>query len=420
MPWEVVLVGIGSAIWTFAEVYLVSMNLYLFGVSLFGLRKRKETKILRPDKTFAVIVPAHNEEAVIGETVRSVMAVDYPRERFEVLVVADNCTDATAERAREAGATVLEREDTTVRGKPEAVKFAMRHALASERRFDAVVIIDADNLLSENVLLEFSSRLIQGEQVIQAYLDTKNPNDSWITWMNAISYWFGSRFFQLGATQAGLPCQLGGTGFCISTDTLRAHGWNVTSLTDDLEYTMIVILAGIRPTWAHDAVVYDEKPLTLKASLRQRLRWMQGHWDVASRYTKPLAKKAFRDRDKRALHGTIYCLAPTRTILWGVTLVFAWVPFFAPQVLAFAIHPWPAFLVGMGAVLFFFGYPMVFLALERVPARFFLRYALMLVYMPTWIPLAALGLIRRRLKNWDKTEHTRALSLSEAGARRKR
>jgi cellulose synthase/poly-beta-1,6-N-acetylglucosamine synthase-like glycosyltransferase len=414
MDGHFLLVLVGSAIWTAVEVYLLSMNLYLFGVSFFGLRRRRERRLLDPVKSFAFVVPAHNEDQVVAETVRSLRAVDYPDDLFEVFVVADNCEDGTAGRAREAGATVLVRHDPVRRGKNEAVRFGIETVLADARSFDAVVVVDADNVVSKNLLRQFNNRLLRGERVIQAYLDTKNPDDTWITWMYAISYWITARFMQLAPAQAGLPCQLGGTGYCIEADVLRRHGWDVTALTDDLEYTMKLVLNGINPTWAHEAVVYDEKPLTMKSSLRQRLRWMQGHWDVASRYAGPLFRKAWRERSPSAFHAGLYCLAPTRIVLWGVTVVFAWVPFFVPQAIGLAVHPWSVLGVGLGVIAAFFLYPLLLLALERVPAKYYIRYVLMFVFGPTWVVAAALGFLRRKRRDWAKTEHTRALSLAEA------
>ena len=420
MALHTVFIIVASLLWTIVEFYLVTMNLYLFSLSLFGLRRKKEHKILTPEKSFAILVPAHNEELVIAETVHSVLAVNYPRDLVEVFVVADNCTDGTAAAAEAAGATVLVRDDPENRGKPHAIRFAMRTALADPRAFDAVVVVDADNVVSQNLLTEFNSRLLKGEKVIQAYLDTKNPDDTWITWMYAISYWITARYIQLGPSQAGLPCQLGGTGYCIRTDVLREHGWDVTALTDDLEYTMKLILVGINPTWAHDAIIYDEKPLTMKSSMRQRLRWMQGHWDVASRYAGPLFRKAKRERSMSAFHGGIYCLAPTRIVLWGATIAFFWVPFFFPQTIGLAIHPWSILGFGIGVVLFFFGYPVLLLALERVPWKFYPRYLLMFVFGPTWVVAAGLGFFRRNNKEWDKTEHTRSLSIGDVEQRRGR
>jgi cellulose synthase/poly-beta-1,6-N-acetylglucosamine synthase-like glycosyltransferase len=398
-------------VWT----YLTAHNLYQVTIALFGIKKRPETKILTPVKSFAMIVPAHNEEQVIAETVHSLRAVDYPPELYEIFVVADNCSDATAENARKAGATVLERENLELRGKPFAFQWAFEQIEASGKNFDGIVTIDADNVVSANLLSEFNSHMLKGEQVIQAYLDTKNPNDTWVTWAYAMAFWLAARTYQLARYQLGLPCALGGTGFCIDTKVLREYGWDVTSLTDDLEYTMRVLLHGIKPTWAHDAVIYDEKPLALGPSMRQRLRWMQGHWDVAFRYFGPLLKKGIRERNFAAIDGAIYCIAPTRVILWSLMIVLAWVPFFFPQVTWFL--PDVGLWLGIGVIAFYIIYPGFYLMLERVPWKYLYRYVIVIpVFSLTWIPLNWLGYFRRRLKHWDKTEHTRALSIEEVEA----
>ena len=146
---HMLLVLFGSALFTFLEFYLLFMNVYLFGISTAGLRRRPEHKILVPLKSFAIIVPAHNEEHVIAETVKSLRDIDYPKELFQVLVVADNCSDTTEARARKAGADVLVRTNDTDRGKPYAVRAGMEHALATKRP-DAVEIayIEATQLSS--------------------------------------------------------------------------------------------------------------------------------------------------------------------------------------------------------------------------------------------------------------------------------
>jgi cellulose synthase/poly-beta-1,6-N-acetylglucosamine synthase-like glycosyltransferase len=210
---------------------------------------------------------------------------------------------------------------------------------------------------------------------------------------------------------------LGGTGFCIETKLLRDHGWDVTALTDDLEYTMRVLLNGVVPTWAHDAVIYDEKPLTMRASLRQRLRWMQGHWDVAFRYFWPLLRKGVRERNMAALDGAIYCASPTRVVLWSLTIAFAWLPWFFPIV---TLPLDPGLWLGLLVIAFYVLHPLLYLVLEKVPPLDLLRYV---VFMPifalTWIPVTWLGYLRRKFKHWDKTQHTRALSIDEVEASRR-
>ena len=114
-----------------------------------------------------------------------------------------------------------------------------------------------------------------------------------------------------------------------------------------------------------------------------------------------------------AFHGAIYCLAPTRIVLWGATIVFFWVPFFFPQAIGLAIHPWSVFGIGIGVLLFFFAYPLLLLALEGVPWKYYPRYFLMFIFGPTWVIAAGLGFLRRKNTHWDKTEHTRSLSIGE-------
>ncbi|MPZ22586.1 MAG: glycosyltransferase [Dehalococcoidia bacterium] len=410
-----VLTIFGLVFFNVAWTYLMGVNLYQITIALFGVKRRREGPTLPPEKSFAIIVPAHNEDQVIAETVRSLRSVDYPEHLYEIFVVADNCSDETAVRAREAGATVMERYNEDKRGKPYAFEWAFEQIEMGGGSFDGIVTIDADNVVSANLLAEFNNRLLRGEQVIQGFLDTKNPNDNWITWSYAMAFWLAARTYQLARYQIGLPCALGGTGFCIATPVLRQYGWDVTSLTDDLEYTMRVLLHGVKPTWAHSAVIYDEKPLSMKASMRQRLRWMQGHWDVASRYFWPLLKRAITKRDLAAFDGAIYCISPTRTMLWSLTLIFAWVPFFFPEVTVGFLNV--GIWLGVAVIGFYVIYPLFYLSLEKVELKYYVRHVLTMPFFAlTWIPITWLGYFRRKRKHWDKTEHTRSLSIEEVEA----
>ena len=153
--------------------------------------------------------------------------------------------------------------------------------------------------------------------------------------------------------------------------------------------------------------------------MRQRLRWMQGHWDVAFRYFMPLLKKGIKERNFAAIDGAIYCIAPTRVILWSLMIVLAWVPFFFPEVTWFLPHV--GLWLGVGVIAFYIIYPGFYLFLERVPWKYLYRYVLVIpLFSLTWIPLNWMGYFRRRLKYWDKTEHTRSLSIEEVEARKRR
>lgn len=137
-------------------------------------------------------------------------------------------------------------------------------------------------------------KMLKGYKVVQGYIDSKNPNDSWITGSYSIAFWTTNRLFQLARTNLGLSNQIGGTGFCMDSKTLKELGWGATCLTEDLEFTCKLVLNGHKVGWAHNARVYDEKPLTLKQSWNQRKRWMQGFADVSSKFFTKLIKKLSR------------------------------------------------------------------------------------------------------------------------------
>ncbi|HOA97256.1 MAG TPA: glycosyltransferase family 2 protein, partial [Acetivibrio saccincola] len=281
------------------QVIIFTAGCYFFGISIFGwlYRKTYKNKDFFPNKKFALIVAAHNEEKVITHIIDSLFKQNYPKNLFDVFVIADNCTDKTAEIAEKHGAIVYRRFNSTLRGKGHALEWMFERIFEMDKKYDAICVFDADNLVSSNFLLEMNKQLCRGHKVIQGYIDSKNPYDSWITCSYSIAFWLSNRIFQLPRYYLGLSCGLCGTGFCIDIDVLKKIGWGATCLTEDLEFTMKLVLKDMKVAWAHNAVVYDEKPLTLKQSWNQRKRWMQGHADCTSRFLGPLFKKAFRNGD---------------------------------------------------------------------------------------------------------------------------
>lgn len=275
------------------QVMLFVVGCYFFGISIFGWIKKKEEPVenFPPQKKFALIVAAHNEELVISHIIDSLFRQNYPKDLYDVFVIADNCSDKTAEIARAHGAIVYERFNDKERGKGFALEWMFNKIYAMEDRYDVVGVFDADNLVSSNYLLEMNKQLSKGHKVVQGYIDSKNPYDSWVTCSYSIAFWQANRIFQLPRYYLGLNCGLCGTGFCISIDVLKKIGWGATCLTEDLEFTMKLALNDMKVAWADEAVVYDEKPLTLMQSWNQRKRWMQGHADCASRFLPALFKK---------------------------------------------------------------------------------------------------------------------------------
>jgi len=394
------------------QLIIVFFTVYYFIIAFFGIWHRKEVKILTPEKTFAIVVAAHNEETVIVQLLENLHVLNYPKEMYDVFVVADNCKDRTAQLARSADAIVYERFNLEQRGKGYAMEWIFSKILRLKRQYDGVVVFDADNLVHPNFLLEMNSRLCKGEKVIQGYLDAKNPHDTWVAGTFAISFWVVNHIWHLAKYNIGLTSVLGGTGMCIATEVLREFGWGATCLTEDMEFTMKVLLKGIRTTWCHDAIVYDEKPLTFMQSWRQRKRWAQGHFDVAGRYIPTLLADGIRKRDVRILDGVLHLLQPHFLILSTTfvlsSYVYHFIPFYTNILYkVLPIEIWT--LIGVGQYIF----PVLVLAKIRAKGKTWFHLILYPLFVYSWIPITFIGFFHRNDREWSHTTHTRNLSYQE-------
>ncbi|UUZ83214.1 glycosyltransferase family 2 protein [Paenibacillus sp. P26] len=312
------------------QIVLALIGAYQLVLTFFGWYRRKNKAEHAPQKTFAVLVAAHNEEQVVGALIENLKNLDYPKELYDIFVICDNCTDQTAQIAREHGVNAMERHNAKLRGKGYAIEWMLKELWKMPRQYDAVVMFDADNLVSTDYLKHMNNDLCNGSKVIQAYLDTKNPHDSWITAAYAITYWYCNRLWQSPRTNLGLANYLGGTGMCFESNLLKEIGWGATSLVEDLEFTMRGVQRGVNPTFNYDAKVFDEKPLTFKASARQRLRWMQGHFDVARRYFFPLFWQGIKEGRWSKIDTAVYALNVYNLFIGSIVTVFLWIDLTVP------------------------------------------------------------------------------------------
>lgn len=410
--WDIIRLLIETTVYIF-QAALLAVFVYYFFISVFGWFKRKEesASMYAPVNRFALIVAAHNEETVIGSIVRNLKCMNYPKDMYDIYVIADNCDDNTAKIAADNGAIVYERFDQARRGKGYSLEWMFKKLFDSDREYDAIGIFDADNLVSPNFLMEMNKQLCKGNKVVQGYLDSKNPSDSWISANYSIAYWISNRLFQLPRYYLGLSCALGGTGFVMTTDVLKQLGWGATCLTEDLEFSMKLVLKGMRVSWCHEAVVYDEKPLGMRQSWRQRKRWMQGHCDCARRFVKDLMVRALKNKDIVAFDCALYLLQPFIIALTGLALIAG--------LFAFFVHPNEYFRESKSIVYAFLTFVLtymniVFVFAEGKLSKKIIKYFLLVpVYSLTWIPIIIHGFIDRNKREWVHTLHTRALDISD-------
>ncbi|MEP7053171.1 MAG: glycosyltransferase family 2 protein [Pseudomonadota bacterium] len=253
---------------------------YLLWATLLSARPTPPRAVGAP-RRFRFIVPAHNESAGIGSTVHSLLAIDYPRQAFDVLVVADNCVDDTAEQARAAGAVVLERQDKELRGKGYALHYAFEQ-LPPE--VDAVAVVDADTLVSPNILRAFSVRRDLGAHAVQADYAVRNPDAGWRTRLIAIAFGAFHIVRSRARERCELSCGLRGNGMCFSAEILKQVPHNAYSIVEDVEYGIRLGEAGQRVFYADEAHVYGEMVSTASAASSQRRRWEDGRKQLISQH----------------------------------------------------------------------------------------------------------------------------------------
>lgn len=456
----------------FFQIFVFVIISYYLVLGIFGFFRKEEKKDYQPKNKFALLIAAHNEEVVIGSLIESMLKLDYPKDMYDVFVIADNCTDDTAKISKSYGVNVCERFAEDKRGKGYALEWMFEKLFNMDKQYDAVAIFDADNLVHKNFVKEINSKMQAGYKVVQGYIDSKNPSDSWIAASYSIAFWTQNRVFQLARANVGLSNQIGGTGFAIETNTLKKLGWGATCLTEDLEFTCKLVLNGEKVGWAHDAIIYDEKPLTLKQSWNQRKRWMQGFTDVASRYFFKLLKQSIVKRKFFMFDCAIYVLQPFVTLLTGVAAVltliqsntsglnifiinylfdnlglgavgyqvFAVVQFLiTPFILAFDKKITKSFLVMMVlsssnvfviplittnienwivAWVVGLAYNLAFLILTglllgKKQLVLFFRFWLYSIYTLTWIPITIQGILNKNNKEWSHTKHVRKIEICD-------
>ncbi|AEJ44511.1 glycosyltransferase family 2 protein [Alicyclobacillus acidocaldarius] len=390
--------------------------LYQIVLSVYGIWHRRRPITHAPQKRFAVIIPAHNEECVIGPLLESLKRQTYPAHLYDVHVIADNCTDGTAERARAHGAIVHVRENRAEQGKGYAIEWMLSRLKEMGARYDAIVMFDADNLVHPDFLSIMNDHLCSGDRVIQGYLDTKNPFDSWISVSLAISYWFDNRLWQYARARLHLPCTLGGTGLCIDYPLLQEMGWKATGLTEDLEFGIRCVRRGIIPVWAHDARVYDEKPTSFAASFRQRLRWQQGHFQCAREHLIPMFLEGLRERNLAKIDMAIYLFQPMRSMLLFVgAMIVVGLHYLSPDPTDAASNPAALMVTNLWVavnVILFLEVPLALL-LERVNWRAYFALPLLPFFLWTWGPVTLQAYFTRSNRTWYHTVHKRAIRLDE-------
>lgn len=299
-------------------------------VAFFGLMKKKEPHGPgEPKQRFAVVICARNEEKVLCHLLNSLRDQDYPKDKWHVYLLADHCTDRTAEVARRYPfVTVYERFDGPQSGKGAVLAWGIAKILREKGdTFDAFLVFDADNIAKSDFMSRINEHLNKGNDVVQGNRLAGEPFRTFITQWYALYWPLYSFIYSYPREKLRLSCFLTGTGFAVKKSLLEAHGWSTHTITEDVEYAFQQCLRGSRAAFCVDAVCYDEQPSSFMVMMRQLARWCTGSYQIFASYFGKWCKAFFRRPSVRLVDNLALLLTGPCSIVIMICTVVVYVLF---------------------------------------------------------------------------------------------
>lgn len=395
---------------------------YIFYVFL-GKDRSLPVKSQKQNK-FGVVICARNEENVIGNLLDSIKRQDYPSELVKIFLVADNCTDNTAQVGRDHGATVIERFNNELVGKGYALDMLFKKLLDEKDDCDAYIIFDADNLVDKNFIKEMNVNFNRGYAALTSYRNSKNYGTNWIS--AGYSLWFlrEAKYLNNARMRLGTSCAISGTGFCVSRDIIaRNGGWPYHLLTEDIEFSADLIVKGEKIGYSGNSIVYDEQPETFKQSWKQRMRWAKGFYQVFGKYGGKLFGGIFRG--SFACYDMFMTICPaivftvlsvlccTAECIYGITII-AKFPTMA-NVFVFLLMPILYYIVIVYMLLFIVGFITVITEWDSISCtpgeriKYLFTFPL---FMLTYAPIGIAAIFKRKVA-WDPIKHSVETSIED-------
>ncbi|MCB2141302.1 glycosyltransferase [bacterium] len=310
--------GVYLAFYVFYSVLLVLVNFFIP-----ERRVEKEKYQVR----FVVIIPAHNEELFIKRILNSFRVQTYPAHLFQVIVVADNCNDNTADCSTTDNVQVLVRTSNTDFGKGYAIKYALENI--AHLPFDAVLVIDADSIIEKNGLSALNQHILKGKKILQCNNAVANPEDSWFTLLMNVARTIGNEIMEPAKEKIGLSSHLMGNGMCFHKEIIDRYGWDSFSVGEDWEYFAKIINEGEKVSFAQDVHVFHQESTSLGQATPQRMRWASGRFEVLKKYGFGLLKKGIAQRSLVKFDASLPLLLPNPSLAINLTVlgfIFSLIP----------------------------------------------------------------------------------------------
>lgn len=406
----------------FVIITLLYFYQLLYVVIAFVGEKRKEhfEEEAKKQHRFAFLVAARNESAVIANLIQSIKQQNYPAELIDIFVVADNCSDNTAEISREAGAIVYERTNTMLIGKGYVLDYAFDHIKQDYKdglnAYDAYFVFDADNIVDKNYVYEMNKVFDKGYNIITSYRNSKNYDTNWIT--AGYSLWFlrEAKFLNNPRMMLNTSCAVSGTGFLISSEIVKKNnGWKFQLLTEDIEFSVVNAIEGEKIGYCEKAILYDEQPTTFSQSWSQRMRWAKGFYQVMFKYGKALLTTMFKKKERfTSCYDMLMTIAPATLlslVCIVVNLIFlsygAYNPKLFKALIPIAYKAIVFSLVNCYSIMFFMGVITTITEWTRIKCSTYKKLLYMFtfpIFIFTYVPISIVALFKK--VEWKPITHS--------------
>lgn len=374
-----------------------------FIIGLF--KKKKELFVSKKECQFAILIPARNEEFVIGNLLDSLVHQNYPKEKYQIYVLINHCTDQTKEIAIEKGVNIVECPDT-VRSKGDVLQYAF--SSLQKEPIDAYLIFDADNVVHPDFCKYMNQSYQNGAQVAQSFRDSKNGKKNWLSGGYSIFYFIQNVFFHT-RQKCKISATLSGTGMMVAKNMINAYGYPMNTMTEDMEYSAFVVTHDVKIQFVEKAVTYDEQPECFSTSWKQRKRWTTGAYQCFKKYFFTLWKGKLNRFSKLDLFFIFFSplLQVLTCTIGAINIIYLTVQ---NGILDFLYSA--TILLSLTYIVIVLFAIFVIKYNRKNPSQMRKTILLFPIFLSTWLPIQFICLFKG-VKQWEEIEHKSNLKLEE-------
>ncbi len=388
--------------------FFLAYGLYYVATGVFAFIKPKKDKLVTNKKhKFSIIVAARNEEGVIGNLIDSLQKQNYDKDKYEINIIVNNSTDNTYKVCKKYKINVI-KCDVPVKNKGDVLRYTFKKF--KDKKFDAYLVFDADNVVHPDFLLHMNNSLNCGYKVAQGFRDSKNYKDNWISGSYTLFYYIQNFFFNLSRKKLNSSASINGTGFMIRKDFIDKLDYNPVILTEDVELTTVCAINNERVDFVKDAITYDEQPTRFKVSLTQRLRWSKGNLQCWMKYHHMLFKTFIKHHNLAAVDMYLNNLAAIVQVLSVVVALASLIERMVVTEVVFSFAGIVGVLVSYIATIIL----TLFVTIYNKKSISGMLPALILfsLFMMSWIPINVVCLFKKNLK-WHHIGHNKDINIDD-------